>query len=223
MTRGRSRSLLGYLLLPRPYDATKWLIVPLGFALGTFYNGEVSREALLRAFLVWVVLELFIYQARYQWNDIRGFVADQQHPGEPDRGRLPGPLEQARSRIFWSAAVGWARLGTALGVALILPQLDLLTVVLLVVAVFGVAAVYEALRSAATGRTGKVPAPLRAELIALWIVVGAGYALRGVTGLGLAVDLTRPPILAAAGVVSLWAYGVAFVTSRWVLEATAFA
>jgi hypothetical protein len=37
--------------------------------------------------------------ARYQWNDIRGFVAGQHHPAERDRGRLPGPIERVRARV----------------------------------------------------------------------------------------------------------------------------
>jgi hypothetical protein len=41
--------------------------------------------------------------------------------------------------------------------------------------------------------------------------------------LALAIDLTARPTLAAAATVTLWAYGIAFVTSRWALEATAFA
>jgi hypothetical protein len=54
---------------------------------------------------VWAVLELLVYPARYQWNDVHGFVADQQHPGVQDRGRLPGPLDRARERVLASSAV----------------------------------------------------------------------------------------------------------------------
>jgi hypothetical protein len=59
--------------------------------------------------------------------------------------------------------------------------------------------------------------------VALWVVVGAGYVVRGVAGLAMAVDLGGRPVLTAAAVVALWAFGIAFVTGRWVLEATAFA
>jgi hypothetical protein len=53
--------------------------------------------------------------------------------------------------------------------------------------------------------------------------VGAGYAVRAVTGLALAVDLTARPGVAAAAVATAWAVGVAFVTCRWSLEAMPFA
>ncbi|MEV7046542.1 hypothetical protein [Amycolatopsis sp. NPDC051061] len=61
------------------------------------------------------------------------------------------------------------------------------------------------------------------RLLALWVVVGAGYALRGMIGLVLAVDLGERPVTLVAVAVTLWAFGIAFVTSRWALEALAFA
>jgi len=56
----------------------------------------------------------------------------------------------------------------------------------------------------------------------LWTVVGAGYAIRGFTGLALAVDITKRPAIAVALVVALTAFGTAFVTITWTLEATVF-
>jgi hypothetical protein len=57
----------------------------------------------------------------------------------------------------------------------------------------------------------------------LWLTVGAGYAVRGMIGLALALDLRADPALSVAAAVTLWAYGVAFVTSRWAVESIAFA
>jgi hypothetical protein len=42
-------------------------------------------------------------------------------------------------------------------------------------------------------------------------------------GLALAVDLRAHPAVSVAAAVTLWAYGVAFVTSRWAVESIAFA
>jgi hypothetical protein len=47
--------------------------------------------------------------------------------------------------------------------------------------------------------------------------------VRGLTGLGLVIDVTGHVLLAAAAIVTLWVYGVAFVTSRRALEGLAFA
>jgi hypothetical protein len=220
--RGR-RTLLGYLLLPRPGDMVKALLMPATFTLGVLAGGNLDRDALLRAAVAWVALELLVYPARYQWNDVRGFVADQHHPGEKDRGRLPGPLERVRAHVTASCAVALARLAAVAVLALLFPGLHLGAVLIAItVGVFGIAIGYETLR-AGTGRTGRVPAPLRPRLVALWVFVGAGYALRGMIGLVLAVNPGERPVALAAAAVALWAFGIAFVTSRWALEALAFA
>jgi hypothetical protein len=217
------RSLTGYLIMPRPGDAVKALLMPLTFGLGVLANGGTDLRTASRALLVLLVLEYLVYPARYQWNDIRGFAADQRHPGK-DRGRLPGPLSMARSRILASSAVAALRLAVA-GVIAALPGLDLGTVVVSVIlGVFGVAGAYEMLRAVATGHHGgDGPPPVRPVLVLLWITVGAGYVVRGMTGLALAVDLRHHPALSVAAALTLWAYGVAFVTSRWAVESVAHA
>ena len=221
---GPGRSLASYLLLPRPKDAVKGLVLPLVFALGVLATGGTDGRALWRALLVWAAVELLVYQARYQWNDVRGFAADQGHPDSASRGRLPGPLSAARRSVTSSCAVALLRLAAVAALVLLLPGLQLGGVLLSATAgVLGVAVVYEVLRTLGTGRTDAVPVPLRPALVALWVVVGAGYAVRAVTGLALAVDLAGRPALAVAAVLSAWAVGVAFVTSRWALEAMSFA
>ncbi|MEH1100511.1 hypothetical protein [Micromonospora sp. CPCC 205561] len=221
---GDGRTLAGYLLMPRPKDLVKALILPVTFVLGVLAAGGVGTAQLVRALVVLAALELLIYPARYQWNDVRGFVADQHHPAKRSRGRLPGPLERGRAHVGASCAVAVLRLLATAALVLLLPGLQLGGPLLaLALGVFGVAVAYEAIRSAATGRATRVPPPVRPMLVLLWVVVGAGYVVRGVTGLALATDLGRPPLLAVAAVVTLWAFGVAFVTSRWALEALDFA
>ncbi|MCW2745488.1 MAG: hypothetical protein JWM48_2038 [Mycobacterium sp.] len=219
---GTGRSLAGYLLVPRPKDLVKAVVAPLGFAVGTVAVGGVAAEQAGRAVLVWLALELLVYQARYQWNDVRGFAADQAHPDAAARGRLPGPLEKARPHIAASLAVMALRLGLTAALAVAVPGVAGVLLAM-TVGVFGAAVVYERLRSAATGRTSTVPVPLRPALLALWVVAGAGYAVRGMTGLALAVDLTGRPALVAAAALAMWALGVVFVTCRWTLEAMRFA
>lgn len=219
---GSGRSLAGYLLVPRPKDLVKAVVAPLAFAVGAAAQGGVPTGQVGRAALVWVALELLVYQARYQWNDVRGFAADQAHPDAASRGRLPGPLERARPHIAASLAVMALRLGLTAALALAVPGLagGLLAMAL---GVFGVAVAYEHLRSAATGRTSGVPVPLRPALLALWVAVGAGYAVRGTVGLALAVDLEGRPALVGTAALAMWALGVVFVTCRWALEAMCFA
>jgi hypothetical protein len=218
------RSLASYLLLPRPSDAVKWWIFPAVFLLGAAGAGGFTTQEPIRAGVVWLVLELLIYQARYQWNDIAGFAADQRHPDRAGRGRLPGPVSRGRQRKIASASVSAVRLLAAATVGLLFPQLHIeATNLVLIGAVFAVAACYEQLKRRGTGWASEAPPRLRPAVVGLWVTVGGGYAVRGLAGLALAVDLTGRPALAAAAAAAMWAYGIAFVTSRWVLEGLAFA
>jgi hypothetical protein len=221
---GGGRTIGSYLLLPRPKDSVKWWIFPLTFAVGALGRGGVGGHAVIRAAVVWFALEILIYQARYQWNDIRGFAADQRHPDAASRGRLPGPPERAHAHLAASRATAALRVFAAAALGLVLPGLHLLAVIaVLVVAVFGVAFGYEQLRAHGTGRSGDASAPPTRAVVGIWLVIGGGYAVRGVSGLALAVPLTAHPALALAAVVTMWAFGTAFVTARWALEALAFA
>lgn len=216
----RERSLGSYLLLPRPKDLVKAVVLPLGFAVGVAAEGGISTERFAQALLVWAAIELGVYQARYQWNDARGFAADQAHPDRVTRGRLPGPVERARPHIAASLGVALLRLALVAALALAVPQIG--AVLLAATAgVFGAALVYERLRSAATGRATH-PVPLRPALIGLWVAIGAGYAVRGMTGLALAVHLGGRPGLIATAAAAMWALGVVFCTCRWALEAMSF-
>lgn len=217
------RSLVSYLLMPRPRDLAKgWLFVAT-CALGMLGVAQVSWHMLARALVVLAAVELLVYPARYQWNDVRGFVADQNHPSSHGRGRLPGPMSKARSHVAASCAVAAAKLAITGLLVVLLPALHLAGLLAFaVVGVFGVAVVYEMLRSTATGRDSAVPPPVRPGIVSLWVVVGAGYAVRGMLGLGSAVDLGRHLALALAAAIALWCYGTAFVTARWAIEATAF-
>lgn len=219
------RSLASYLILPRPGDAVKWWIFPIAFAVGIISSGGGDGEQLLRAGVAWVALELLLYQARYQWNDIRGFEADQRHPDAASRGRLPGPPERGRAHIRASLLVAVARVAGAAALVPLLSFLELGPVVLVLGAsVFGLAVVYEGLRSRATGRSDAARPGARPAIVCLWLVAGGGYAIRGAAGLALgAAGATGDPALLAAAIIALWGFGIAFVTSRWAIEALSFA
>jgi hypothetical protein len=215
------RTMLGYVALPRPKDTVKWMILPAGFVVGSAGRGLPDGGAVLEAVVVWLALELLVYQARYQWNDIRGFEADQRHP-DGDRGRLPGPLERRRSRVAWSAATAVAKVVLAIGLCLLAGTTAAWTIALLSAGVFALAAVYEGLRATSTGRSDEAPSPLTPGIVSIWVVIGGGYALRSLAGLGLAVDLTEPRLLLVTATLTCWAFGIAWITSRWAVEATAF-
>jgi hypothetical protein len=217
------RSLASYLLLPRPKDAPKAVVLLSAFGIGALGEGGPGAGRVGPALVCWLALELLVYQARYQWNDVRGFAADQRHPDRDQRGRLPGPIDRARSHVSASVAVVAVRLLAALGLVLVLPRPAGGILLAGSAGVFGAALLYELVRARGTGRTSEVPPPVRPALAGLWVVVGAGYAVRGLTGLALAVDLGDRPLLVGAAAVTFWASGVAYATTAWALEATAFA
>ncbi len=104
------------------------------------------------------------------------------------------------------------RLGLAVLLAcLVAPDTGVFALAAAAVLVVGM--IYEllrALRSQSIGRAG-----------GLWLVVGAGYAIR--VALGLALAGFRPEGIASPFVllvVAAWSFGVMFVTLTWAMEAT---
>ena len=88
-------------------------------------------------------------------------------------------------------------------------------VLVLAVAVFVVAAAYEFLR---TPRPGPPP---RGRPIAVWLVVGLGYVIRGGLGLSTA-GLAWGSLAMVAGLVCAGSFGIMFVLLTWALEATSY-
>jgi hypothetical protein len=220
---GRERTLRSYLLLPRPGDTSKWAIIPAGFLLAVLATGSGSWMLFGQAVLVWLVIEYLVYQARYQWNDVRGFASDQAHPDRQSRGRLPGPMELGRRNRTLSIVVALARLAAAAGIILLLSPRSTPVAGIAAAAVLIVALGYETLRSvAAVPGQARTAVRTRPVVLALWLVSGLGYLVRGLTGLALAVDLHRHWQLGLVAGCALWAGGVGFVTARWAVESIAF-
>jgi hypothetical protein len=207
------RGLAAYLLFPRPDAWAKALIAPACFLLAASSAGRLGNWAHFG--VGWLVLELFIYPARYQWNDIRGIDADQAHPEQEARSRLPaGPAGRARRRsVRLSRLTAAARVLAALLIGLLTGLAR--QAVVLAGAVFAIAGSYEWLRASRSGSRGKF------RVIAVWLAVGLGYLVRGGLGLGTA---GLPPASTAmvAGLVCVTSFGIMFVLITWVLEATSY-
>ncbi|MER6139404.1 hypothetical protein ABT174_04990 [Streptomyces sparsogenes] len=205
------RSLISYLLLPRPEELVKWLISPCIFLAATWSTG--SFEQWPKFMVLWLVLEYLIYEARYQWNDLRGSREDTRHAEKRARARLPvgkGP-EDARRSIFSSLVVIGLRLAAAVtvGVAtgLLAPILWLIGLVL------GIGIAYEALRAQRT--------QARKISTSIYFTVGLGYTVRA--GIGFEIGgISWSSWVAIAGEVSMATFGAMFSLMVWVLEATSF-
>ncbi|MEV4413882.1 hypothetical protein [Catellatospora sp. NPDC049609] len=212
------RRLWSYLLVPRPQDWIKWIIVPVVFGLLLAAGvAQPDRPPLLTAVLLWFVLEWLVYPARYQWNDIVGLADDVAHPAAAGRLRLPGRTKQElRRSVAWSWSVLLVRVALAFGLGAWLGQT--VAVAWFTAAVFGIALLYEFLRGRPAAARAEVTTPV---VVALWVMIGLGYVLRVAVAcrlLGFALDDVRVWLVA----VPFGAFGIMFVTMTWALEATSF-
>ncbi len=207
------RSMWSYLVLPRPQDLVKWFFVPVAYGIGTLLADADAPVAPVYAVLGWLVFEYLVYQARYQWNDIRGLADDLRHPARTERGRLPVTALGEGKSVAVSGLVILVRMAVAVVVALRVPSLTV-PVLATAACVWGIAFAYERLRNGASGSVGRATA--------IWLLVGAGYAVR--TALGLVLAGVSPGGPTAwpffAFTVAAWSFGVVFVTLTWVIEAT---
>jgi hypothetical protein len=188
-------------------------MAPACFVAAACSTGHFGGWA--RFVVLWLVLELLIYPARYQWNDIAGVDADQRHPEAGARSRLPvGPAPQARRA---SIRLSWQTAAARVAAALLVGWLAGLTgpVLVLAGAVFAIAGSYEWLRASRNRHWTS------ARVVAVWLAVGLGYLVRG--GLGLSSGgLAWGSAAMAATLLCLGAFGIMFVLLTWALEATSY-
>jgi len=211
--RHAAPGLIAYLLVPRRDAWGKALMAPACFVAAACSTGHFGGWA--RFTVLWLVLELLIYQARYQWNDIAGVESDLRHPEAGARSRLPvGSTPQARRR---SIGLSWLTAAARILAALLVGWLTGLTgqVLVLAAAVFAIAGSYELLRASRYRHWTSV------RVVAVWLAVGLGYLVRG--GLGLSLGgLAAGSAAMVATLVCLGAFGVMFVLLTWALEATSY-
>ena len=205
--------LAAYLLIPRRDAWAKALMAPGCFVAAACSTGHFGGWT--RFVVLWLVLEVLINQARYQWNDIAGVDADQRHPEADARSRLPvGATPQARRR---SIGLSWLTAAARILAALAVGWLTGLTgqVLVLVGAVFAIAGAYEWLRASGSRHwtSGRV--------VAVWLAVGLGYLVRGALGLSVG-GLAWGSAAMVATLVCLGAFGIMFVLLTWALEATSY-
>jgi hypothetical protein len=211
--RRAAPGLTAYLLVPRRDAWAKAVMAPACFVAAACSTGHFGGWA--RFVVLWLVLELLIYPARYQWNDIAGVDADQRHPEAAARSRLPvGSTPQDRRR---SIRLSWLTAAARVLAALLVGWLAGLTgpVLVLAGAVFAIAGSYEWLRASGNRHWTS------ARVVAVWLAVGLGYLVRG--GLGLSCGgLPWRSAAMAATLLCLGAFGIMFVLLTWALEATSY-
>lgn len=211
------RSLLSCVVVPRARfdEAVKRLFIPVAFFLGVAARGNWGTVDYGQSLLVWGIYEFLLYDARYQWNDIRNYREDQENERE-DRlphSSLPEGSEgwrQENKRTITVAGLSLAvRFVLAIGLTLLLVDGGLdgqgwVWAIGLVATVCVTATIYEALR----GRGAVWP---------VWIWVGAGYGARATIGLVLA-GFALASAEAVLAFVAVAALGIVSVTLTWTLQ-----
>lgn len=209
VTSSASKSL-SYFALPRPSDLVKTPYFVLGIWGGCLLSeatgdGLWSRR-MAAALVAFLVLEVLTYQARYQWNDIRGAAEDDKHPHRAHRKRLL----TTGIALGPAMTISTATMGLKLFVAVTIAFGDwagtrnplLLSIAMIVV----VGVSYEAARS-------------RGWAALTLFIVTLGYPVRVLAG--MLVIGARPednPALFWSLAVSAMAFGLATVSITWALE-----
>jgi Ca2+/Na+ antiporter len=179
------RSGWSYLALPRIAELVKWGVFVLTWAAATMtvgivrpYDSAELTRAVGLAGLALLIFEYLVYQARYQWNDLRGAEQDRDHAAAQVRARLPEGFERA------SLAILVLRVALAAYLThLAFRGTDLLMPAYLVIAVpFLVAIPYEELRRRSDHAPADFAARPRAVHRAIYTTVGLGFATRAVLG-----------------------------------------
>lgn len=154
------------------------------------------------------------YQARYQWNDIRGYNEDKNNPEEKKRGRLPHIAGKEKLSPKLSFAVAAYRLLFAVVICWCNPLNVGFQLFICLLAIFVIAAVYEYARS----KSGTLT-------ILMLVLVSLGYPLRIFVGLWVACpnlfsmlsDSSNVLIFVLLTVASIL-FGMVFVGLTWALE-----
>lgn len=223
-TKPRKRSSIGaaiaYYIYPRLKDSQKILFIVFGYVTGHVlsYIEQATIPSIWEnipdLLVILFIIDGLVYQARYLWNDIRGANEDYSHPLKKKRGRLPTDTLGFNQAVYIALTVMGLRMVAAiiciflLGPTKWIPMSASCTLIL----VLGVA--YEVARE---------------KEKSLWTIflVCLGYPLRWVAGLwcaypsliDVALDKKVYFCFLLTLLISIGAFGGAFVSMTWVLEA----
>ena len=220
----KERSLASFLLLPRyREELLKALFIPITFfvvLLATGSTRALTREVLWHMIIYFVVFELFGYQARYLFNDVKDRHVDCSTALQ--KRRFPCSLKDEPSAVVAAYTVVGLRLSLVLlFIGCILPynHLAWLWHFAFVVAIFVIAVPYEMARQLCNqAALSHDERKLRLWTVLLVGVVGFGYGLRTVVGLWLSGRASVSPFV--WGFVGASLFGSTFVVLTWGLEST---
>lgn len=206
------RSILSYVILPRPQEIVKFLFVPIAFAIGSLLQNRISDSPSIGLLsIAWLSFEYLCYQARYQWNDIRGLAGDLRHPSSKERGRLPTSQFGTKASVLISSAVAMLRIAAFGLICAWLPMSTGSVLGICAISAWLLAVLYEIART-------KQPASSITRSSTVWLLSGGGYGIRVALGLALA-GLSPTSLEFSLLIAATWCIGIQFVTAGWTLEA----
>ncbi len=224
-----NRSLLSYILIPRPNDfvikALGLHATSTGFGIAVSLNQESSAKALSAGLTVLLCFEFLMYQARYMVNDWAGKASDDSHPARSLRGRIPimkkeilGERRYAiRASLIWTGIVLKIGLGLGLPFFMLDKRSESLGLFACSLGIWILALVYEWLRK----RTAD-GARIASQSRAVFACVGVSYGLRAALGLWFGSQGQASALFISVIFIAFYLMGVAIVMMGWVLEATSF-
>ncbi|MCM1235408.1 MAG: hypothetical protein NC489_35355 [Ruminococcus flavefaciens] len=160
----RALKAIGYFIYPKKKDLQKATILVIGFLTGCLFRDGSLKETgnLCNMAVVWFVIDFLLYQARYQWNDIRGVEEDVL---SKKTNRLPVDILGKRKAVLISSVLLTAKVIVAFVIVFHLES-DMKSVLLVSAIIILVCAVlYEFVRS-------------RESTGGIFLVVSFGYAIR---------------------------------------------
>ena len=155
---------LMYLLYPKTKDFQKALLIPLGYALYTFWMANVPdfQGALLALKSNWkslfwamLIFDFLFYQARFQINDICGLKKDIKAEKPPIAGMKGASNEIIGKMVIVSFLVAVVRIMAGIALLYRMPLYSKARMVCCVIILFGVTIIYEVLRTVEDGDKAK--------------------------------------------------------------------
>jgi hypothetical protein len=216
---GQERSLVSYLVLPRPVDLLeKGSIIPLAWIMSAAVFGTLGWPMLEDVLAAMVVFELLLYQARYVLNDIRGLRVDGVYSTFKLRTRFP----PSTGRVGVEAALVSAVVRLGLAVWLTARVVDPAVRAPLLVAAGALVVhtiAYEALRASESSMTGQLLLALTPGRAAIFLLSGVGSAIRACLGILLAQPHRPDLTFVALAAVTMTVFASMYVTMQWTLDA----
>lgn len=161
-----------YFIYPKVKDIQKSSLILVGFIIGIFLSNIkidmlIIQEYGRRLFLTMIIIDFLLYQARYQWNDIRGLREDM---GMNKTDRLPAYALGKWPAVIVSLIILFVKIFIAFFVLIrfggeIKIPLFICTVLLIFISIL-----YEAVRT-------------KRDNYGVFLIVGLGYPLRIITGI----------------------------------------